>query len=105
VTLVAALVRRRSELLMVRQAGPGEEPFWSTPGGRVEDGELLTEALARELVEEAGLELVDPGRVAFVSSDSTGRPSRCGICAASWSRAHCGSSGAIRTEAASSYLP
>ena len=29
---------------MVRQAGPGEEPFWSVPAGQLEPGELVTEA-------------------------------------------------------------
>jgi 8-oxo-dGTP diphosphatase len=65
VDIVTALVRRGEELLLVRQAGPGEEPVWTVPGGRVEAGELLTEALGRELREETGIRLVDPGRVAF----------------------------------------
>jgi 8-oxo-dGTP diphosphatase len=67
VQIVTALVRRGDELLMVRQAGPGEEPAWTVPGGRVEPGELATEALARELVEEAGIRVLDPGRLAFTA--------------------------------------
>jgi 8-oxo-dGTP diphosphatase len=63
--IVAALVRRGDELLLVRQAGPGEEPVWSIPGGRIEPGELVTEALVRELLEETGIRVVDPGRLAF----------------------------------------
>ena len=63
--IVTAIVRRGDELLMVRQTGPGEEPVWSVPGGRVEGGELLTEALGRELVEETGARVLDAGRVAF----------------------------------------
>ncbi len=65
--IVTGLVRRGDELLMVRQAGPGEEPFWSVPGGRVEPGEFVTEALVRELFEETGLRIVDPGRLAFTA--------------------------------------
>jgi 8-oxo-dGTP diphosphatase len=65
VEIVTAIVRRGDELLMVRQAGPGEQPVWSVPGGRVEAGELLTEALGRELLEESGVRLLDAGRVAF----------------------------------------
>lgn len=51
---------------MVRQAGPGEEPAWTVPGGRIEPGELVTEGLARELREETGIRVLDPGRIAFV---------------------------------------
>jgi 8-oxo-dGTP diphosphatase len=64
--IAAGIVRRGDELLMVLQAGPGEDPFWSVPGGRIEPGELATEALVREVREETGLTVVDPGRLAFV---------------------------------------
>ena len=65
--IVAALVRRGDELLMVRQAAPGEQPVWSIPGGRVEPGEFVTHALSRELAEETGLLVQDPGRIAFTA--------------------------------------
>jgi 8-oxo-dGTP diphosphatase len=61
-----AIIRFGDDLLMVRQAGPGEEPFWVLPGGRVEPGELVTEAVVREVREETGIRVLDPGRVAFV---------------------------------------
>jgi len=64
-TIAAAILRRGDELLMVRQAGPGEEPFWSIPGGRIEPGELATEALVREVREETGIAVLDPGKLAF----------------------------------------
>lgn len=51
---------------MVRQAAPGEQPVWSVPSGQLEDGELVTEGLVREVLEETGLHVVDPGRLAFV---------------------------------------
>lgn len=64
--IAAALVRRGDEVLMVLQAGPGEEPFWSIPGGRIEPGEFVVDALRREVREETGIEVVDPGRLAFL---------------------------------------
>ena len=67
IQIVTALVRRGDELLMVRQAGQGEEPAWTIPGGRVELGELATEALERELLEETGLRVLDPGALAFTA--------------------------------------
>jgi 8-oxo-dGTP diphosphatase len=66
VDIAAAIIRRGDEMLMVLQAGPGEEPFWSVPGGRIEPGELATEGLVREVREETGITVIDPGRLAFV---------------------------------------
>jgi 8-oxo-dGTP diphosphatase len=63
--IVTALLRRGDELLMVRQAGPGEEPVWTVPGGRVEEGEFVTDALGREVLEETGIAVVELGSLAF----------------------------------------
>jgi ADP-ribose pyrophosphatase YjhB (NUDIX family) len=38
---------------------------WSLPGGKLEDGETLAEALVREMREETGL-VVEPGRLLYV---------------------------------------
>ena len=40
---------------MVRRAAPPGRGLWSVPGGRVEHGETLAEAVVRELAEETGL--------------------------------------------------
>ena len=64
--VVAALIRKGNEVLLLEQQGPGDPaPSWGLPGGRVEEDELLTEALAREVREETGLEVVDPGRLLY----------------------------------------
>jgi 8-oxo-dGTP diphosphatase len=44
------------ELLLVRRANPPCEHQWSLPGGRLEFGETLRDALRREVREETGLE-------------------------------------------------
>jgi ADP-ribose pyrophosphatase YjhB (NUDIX family) len=52
---VAAVIFRGEEVLLVLR---GQEPargVWSLPGGLVELGETLEEALHRELAEEAGI--------------------------------------------------
>jgi 8-oxo-dGTP diphosphatase len=52
---VGAVVVRRGELLLVRRGRGAAIGAWSIPGGRVERGETLAEAVERELAEETGL--------------------------------------------------
>ncbi|MGW3073900.1 NUDIX hydrolase [Kitasatospora sp. NPDC001132] len=67
VQLVIGIVRRGNEILLVREnLGADGEILWSLPGGGVEDGELMHEALRRELQEETGLLVGDPVRTAFL---------------------------------------
>jgi ADP-ribose pyrophosphatase YjhB (NUDIX family) len=65
VQIAAAIIRFGDQLLMVRQAGPGEEPFWTVPAGRVEPGEFVAEALVREVAEETGISVLERGELAF----------------------------------------
>ena len=53
---VGAVVVRNEQLLLVRRGHPPERGRWSVPGGRVDAGEMLAEAVVRELAEETGLE-------------------------------------------------
>ncbi|MFN2469455.1 MAG: NUDIX hydrolase [Gaiellaceae bacterium] len=65
--MATGLVRRGEELLMVLQAGPGEEAYWTVPGGRSEPGEFVGDALVREVLEETGIRVLDPGALAFLA--------------------------------------
>lgn len=66
---VFAVVQRGGLLLMVqneRCIGGRTVRTWDLPGGQVEPGELLHEALARELDEETGLRLTGGPEFLFV---------------------------------------
>jgi 8-oxo-dGTP diphosphatase len=66
---VSAILRRRDQILLCRHEKPGKE-YWLLPGGGVNSGESLVDALHRELVEELGLGADVPveGPVAIVDS-------------------------------------
>jgi len=55
---VSGILIEAEEVLMVRHKGLSEAGFfWSPPGGEVNFGESLRDALAKEFLEETGLEI------------------------------------------------
>jgi 8-oxo-dGTP diphosphatase len=69
---VGAVAVAQEQLLLVRR---GHEPgagLWSVPGGRVEGGETMAEAVVRELLEETGLEGVCEDLVGWVERIGAG---------------------------------
>jgi ADP-ribose pyrophosphatase YjhB (NUDIX family) len=54
---VSAAIMREGKLLVVRRARPPATGLFSLPGGVVELGETLTEALVREIAEETGMSI------------------------------------------------
>lgn len=55
---VGALILDGSRVLLVERAGEPLAGYWSLPGGGVETGERLEEAIVREVREETGLEVI-----------------------------------------------
>jgi 8-oxo-dGTP diphosphatase len=63
VIAVGAVVwNEKGEIVLIRRGKPPRKGEWSIPGGRVEWGETLREAIIREVLEETGLrvEVVAP---------------------------------------------
>ena len=67
---VGAVIVQDASLLLVQRAHDPGAGRWAVPGGRVEPGETLAEAVRREVREETGLE-VGVGDIAWVG-DSIG---------------------------------
>jgi 8-oxo-dGTP diphosphatase len=74
---VGAILLRRDRILMAQR---GKEPlkgWWSLPGGALETGESLAEAVCREVREETGLEIRPLGVLEIferIMRDAGGRP-------------------------------
>ena len=54
---VGAIVTNQAQLLMVRRAKDPGRGLWTIPGGHVEPGEYLSDALVREVREETALQV------------------------------------------------
>ena len=65
VPAVAAIIVRDDEILLVKRGSQPAIGKWSIPGGSVEIGETLEEAVKREVMEETGLE-IEVGEIAGI---------------------------------------
>ena len=74
---VGGVVIKGDKVLLVRRGKPPSEGEWAIPGGSVELGETLQEAVQREILEETGIAILvvgDPIHVFDdVRRDKTGR--------------------------------
>jgi len=62
---VGAVVIKDNNILLVKRKYPPSAGWWSIPGGHVEEGELLEDAVIRELHEETGLLGINPKLLAL----------------------------------------
>lgn len=67
----AIVIDDAGRLVLIRRVKPGQPPYWTTPGGGVEDADATVEsAMRRELYEELGATAAGASRV-FLSSYPT----------------------------------
>lgn len=71
-----ALIRDGDRVLLVQRAAPPLQGHWGLPGGRVELGETVEQALVREVREETGLHVAVErylGYIDAIDRDEAGR--------------------------------
>lgn len=76
---VSAAIIRDADVLLVRRAQAPASGRWTLPGGGVEIGETLEEAVQREVMEETGLAIAPLGLAGhreFILRDDNGRTAR-----------------------------
>ncbi len=76
---VSAAIFRDGRVLIVRRARPPAHGLYTLPGGGVELGETLEQAVMREVREETGLAIAPLGLVGFreaIARDAAGRVER-----------------------------
>jgi ADP-ribose pyrophosphatase YjhB (NUDIX family) len=69
----AILIDDLGRVVLIKRTKPGQTPYWTAPGGGVEDTDASVEAAPyRELEEELGAKATDASQVFLFSSPSDG---------------------------------
>jgi ADP-ribose pyrophosphatase YjhB (NUDIX family) len=66
VLVVSGFVLKDDRVLLVRRGKPPSQGQWAFPGGRVEPGERLEQAVIREIAEEAAIVATEPRRIGLL---------------------------------------
>jgi 8-oxo-dGTP diphosphatase len=70
ISVVAAVIQAEDRFLIcLRPEGKRHAGMWEFPGGKVDAGESISDALRRELKEELDLDVTSVGRVLSVHAD------------------------------------
>jgi len=67
VAVDGVVVGKRGSIILVKRKKPPYEGYWALPGGLVEYGETVEEAVVREVKEETGLDVEVKGLVGVYS--------------------------------------
>lgn len=67
---VRGIIIKNGEILLIHRFKQGDV-YWVVPGGGVEEGETLEEALRREMKEETGLDVVEFKLLDQINIDKT----------------------------------
>ncbi len=62
---VGAIIFRDEKILLVKRSKPPAKGMWAIPGGKINSGESMKDALRREIKEETNLE-IEVGEVVYV---------------------------------------
>lgn len=68
--VVDAVVEKGGDILLIRRKNPPYEGRWALPGGFVEYGERVENAVKREILEEAGVKIEITGLLGVYSDPS-----------------------------------